>query len=83
MAMSGASLVMRHAGNGVVQATFYVVLTQAMKKLIIYGSEKSCFRSRNLWTNKLKRVTQIINQSDKDCQSLVGWSQSAVGLGIP
>ena len=31
MAMSGASLVMRHAGNGVVQATFYVVLTQAMK----------------------------------------------------
>ena len=51
MAMSGASLVMRHAGNGVVQATFYVVLTQAMKKLIIYGSEKSCFRSRNLWAN--------------------------------
>ncbi len=33
------------------QATFCVVLTQAMKKIIIYGNEKSCFRSRNLWAN--------------------------------
>ena len=37
----------------------------------------------SLWTNKLKRVTRVVDQSDNDCQSLVGWSQSAVGLGVP
>ena len=60
MAMSGASLVMRHAGNGVVQATFYVVLTQAMKKLIIYGNEKAAF---------VAATCGQIEESDAACQS--------------